>query len=773
MFAILAILQLSLGIGGMITVHAILNSLVLRPLPFKSQDRLIMLWEDNHEKNLTHQRVAPDKFRDWQKELITVQQLTAYQVFDAILTPSSQPQRVQWTRVSGNFFDTFQLKPVLGRTLLPSDTDDAIVISSALWKRRFGSQDDIVGSVVAMNDRYYVVVGIINASSFPANGDVWTLLPASWSSRVAHSLFVVGILQPRYDLADCRSELAQVSQRARLAYPDTDADWGATAILMRDEMLGDSKQAIELAWGAALLVLLIACFNIANLMSVRLRTRFRELAIKMVLGANHPQLLLSLLGEPLLLSCCATLTGLLLARIAMKLPIAILSSESLRDLPHITIDWHVALLSIGVLVFSVILSGGLTALQVPQIDPMRILKEENATGTRKHRISQMLVIVEISLSVCILLFNGQAVGSLLKLQHTDPGFRVSQLSIAEFGLPKSEFPAVTSRATFIHLLVASANRLPVVIDAAVTSRMPLGGASEPFNFIIDGQPAFSHSDMKSAEYRAVSPGFLRMMGIPLIRGRYFEDSDNLDSPKVLLINAAMAHRYWPTDNPIDKQISIDGPQGPWRRVIGIVGDTREDGLDRSPTAEMYFPIPQEIPWTLALVVRSRAGHLVSSDFRKIFAETGANVFAYKTETAEELVSDALSTSKGRGILLTSCSLVGTILAVVGIYSFLAYVVSQRESEIGLKMALGATPFAIGTKFATEGLSLLLFGIGSGLSVGLLIAKALSIHYYGMSLLDATNILTIILGTFLVGITAVLVPSVNASRVEPAVALRRN
>ena len=773
MIAVLIVIQLSLGISGIVTVHAILDALILRPLPFKSQDKLVMLWEDNPAKELVHQRVAPDKFRDWQTELRTVRQLTAYQFFNGIFNSKTAPERVEWMRVSPNFFDTFQLHSVIGRLLVSSDSDNAMVISEKVWTKTFAGNKNILGTVITMSDRSYTIVGVASPSTYPADADVWTLLPSTWTSRVAHSLYVVGIVQDDYDLRACRAELSKVSSSLALSYPDTDQGWHATATSMRDEILGDSKQAIQLSWIAAFLVLFIACFNVANLMSVRLRSRKHELAVKIASGATRFHIFVGLLMEPVLLAFCATLVGLYLATLGTRLPTALLTSAVLHRLPAIVVNLRVLLFSILTFAVTILLAGVVPALPLLSLNPIQALNEDGMTLTKKNRMIPLFVTLEVALSVCLLWYTGLALRSLLMLNGTDPGFNAHELSYAEFGLPRNQFQTAALKAVFIHSILTNTINMSQVADAAITSHMPLTGGSEPFNFIIRGQLNTSHSDMKSAEYRAVSPNLLSVMGIPLLRGRNLADTDTANSPKILLINLDMAKHYWPNTNPLDREISIDGPQGPWRRIVGIVGNTREDKLDKMSTAEMYFPLSQETPWTLTLVAKSKQGYISSSDFQELFSNTGSNVFPYQVNTVDNLISDALTLYKSREILLSFCSLIGSILAFVGIYSFLTSIVSQSILEIGIKIALGATPLRIGVELITKGFALLSLGISAGITVGFAFAKMLHFQYYGVSLTDLTNLCLIAISVFMIGSLAILGPALRVKRVQPVAALRRN
>lgn len=773
-FVVAVLLQLTIGIAGIVVVHAVLDAMILRPLPFKSQERLVMLWEENRAQALTHQRVAPDKFRDWVKQMRSLEGAAAYQNSDAILSPAARPQRVRVAEVSTGYFELFRLSPILGRALASSDAGAEAhnaVISETLWRKRFAGDSNVLGSVIALGKDQYVVAGVIPASSFPANADIYVPLPDAWQSRVAHSLFVVGLLRPPYDINDCRRELSLVAQRLQQAYPDTDEGWTGTATSLRDEILGESRLAVELAWLGAFTVLLIACFNVANLMLARFRTRLGELALRAAFGATRGQVVMHFLGESIILGCISAGLALIAASAFLRSLTPALWGETLRNLPPITLDWRVLVFSVVVLVLAITLAGVLPALRVCTFSPMYVLQAESRAVTGKSRFSMMLVAVEVGLSACLLLCAGTAMKSLLLLGKVDPGFRTEGISSAEFTMATGRFNTELSRAEFVAELLASARRDPAVMNAGVTSGMPLSGHSQPFKFVIEGVAAPSHADMSSAEYRAVSPGFLKVMGIPLVQGRFLDERDLRDAPPVLLINNAMVRRYWTGENPLGRRISIDGPRGPWRTIVGVIGDTRESSLDRAPVAEMYFPVSQDTPWTMTLVVRQRTHDSPETVMKRVIGALGSEVVPYNIRTADALLAESKAVPQARGGLLVLCAVVAILLAAIGMYSLLASTVSQKTREIGIQMALGATPYEVGKKFAFEGLAITLAGLGVGTAAGLAIARAISAQLYGIHLVEPSVLVFVIVSTLIVAIATCLIPALRAARIEPAEALR--
>jgi predicted permease len=764
-------LQLAFGTAIFILVHTILTSLILKPLPFPSQQRLIMLWEQNDGKALLHQPVAPDKFRAWAAQLTSVENMAAFRTNEIVLDLTNNPQVIRAETVSATFWSLFQITPVIGRILNASDSQgipQTAVISESLWRSRYNSSATVVGSTVALGDRQYIIVGVARSSLFPTRADVWIPLSASWHSRVAHSLKVVGLLRAGWSIKECRSELASITRESEIAFPDTDRGWTANATPLRMELLGNIDTAMKLAWGVSLVLLLLVCFNVATLMMVRFRSRLGEASLRIALGATRLQVLTAFLGEPLILSICGTLGGLLIARLCLH-PIATTFLQArLQYLPPIAMSWSIVLLSLVLPLLCVIITGVLPAFQLSSVQPQHVLLSYSHSSRTNSRSIRLLIFVEITISVCLALCAGVAFTSLSLLRHADLGFNTKKMTAAQFSFPRGLFMTQTTRNEFMASLMERARRLSGTVDVALTSNTPLRDSSEPFNFLIEGHVALYHSDQLTAEYRAVSPSFFHVMEIPLLEGHIFDQSD----PLGLVINEKMAERYWPRTLAIGQRISIDGPRGPWRTVIGIVGNTRDYDIAQLPTAQMYFPITEESPWSVTLLIKNRSPSIPSPNFYRLFASINPVIKPYHVESVESSVRHALIVPAAESILFSACAIAGLFLASLGMYSLMSASLSRKIHDIAIRLALGAPARHIVANVAMEGLYLSAGGTAAGAVIGLVIAKAAASHLYGVKTWSLSELIVATICSLLVNLIACLIPALRATHVKPSEALRQ-
>lgn len=768
LFSTVAIAQMSLGVIGVTLSFTLLDSMILRPLPFAEGTRMVMLWSENRTKNLQHQRVTPDTIDDIRmSQLRSLEQLTEFRILDEVFGKGGEARQIRYAETDDHYFDFFSMRVLVGRRLLANDPQSTIVISERLWNELFAHSTEVLGRTVFLGNRPYTVAGVVHNSVFPTDFDAWIPIDRTWHSRSAHSIYLVGRLRLGMEPANCESELNRLSLALEQSYPATDTGWTFRVIPLRDEMLGNSRTVVLVACAAGLLVLLVGCFNSATLMIARFRARMGETAIRVSLGATYIHLISDVMAEAIALGCVATVLGLGLASTIMRMWVARAFASHWQTLPEIQMDWRVFLLAPAVLVFSSLCLCFWPAVQTIRMDMGGLLKSMGRYEGKSGLVSSLLLVLEVAITVCLVVSSCLMMHTWIELKNTYPGFTPRGVSTADFVLSGFGDNSPEQRRHYLTSLLESAHLQCRGVDAQLTSSMPFSGYSEPFNVVIEGVPMPEMKDMQKAEYRSISHGFLQTLRIPLLYGRHFGQQDRSDSALVVIINRSMASLYWGNEHAIGRRISVDGPQGPWRMVIGVVGDTREVSLEKNPFPEMYFPMDQEMPRRITLVLRTIDGRRVDEQrMRQIFQNVRPDVIPYHVTTAEDLLTDSFADVTARVGVLEGCAVVAMLLALFGIFCFCSYSVSQRTSEVAIRLALGATRAGIFRIFLLDGLRL----VGAGAVVGMLAVVALTrLADANLHLDSRTNIIVWFvsgIGTCLVALTAMILPVMEATRIEP-------
>lgn len=786
-FTLAAVLALALAIGVNTVVFGIVNGVLLRPLPYQDSTRLMSLNQINPSESSETFPVSTPNFVDWKRQAQSFEQLAAYRSGSSasfnLTAEGSDPERIRGLAVSSNLFSTLGINPLRGSTFQPEHdrNGNVVMLSHDLWQRRFSSDPNIVGKTITLNGQGYSVVGVMPATfEFPVQTEkvelwvplVFTAEEQSEEMRGLHRLAVVGRLKPGVTEQQAQSEMATIARRLAEQYPQVNTNITARAVPMLDEVVGNVRPALFILLAAVGCVLLIACANVANLLLARATARSKEIAIRLALGARRSRIIRQLLTESVLLALAGGVLGLLLAVAAIYV-LFYINPQSIPRLEEVGIDVRVLGFTFLVSLLTGILFGIAPAIQASTGDINETLKEETgktSAGLHKSRIRNVLVVSEVALALLLLISAGLLIKSFLNLQRIDPGFNAKNVLTVRVPLPANKYSEPPQARAFYQQLLDPVKGLPGVEHAGVTTSIPLTGWNSIFSFEIPGRPAPPPGKTLEAEFIAISPDYMGAMGIPLLRGRLLSESDSKTSPSVILINETMARKHWPNEEAVGKQVKV----GPFMRdIVGVVSDVKQDGLNAPSREQIYASIYQvPSPASKILVVRSSTEprNLISAVRKEVLAVDHDQPIT-NIRTMEEVFADSISKPRLYMILLSVFAAVALALAVIGIYSVLAYSVSQRTQEIGIRMALGAQPRDVLRLVVGQGMLLALIGIVIGLVAAFFMSRAMASMIEGISSRD----LTIFAGTpivlAIVSLLACFIPARRAARLSPIIALR--
>ena len=796
-FAAIAVVTLALGIGANTALFSVVNGVLLNPLPFAQPDQLVTLSES--KPNFEYGSISYPNFRDWQKENHTLSSLAVYRSYAFSLTGAGEAQQVKGELVSSDTFPLLGVKPLIGRTFAPGEDEigaaPVALLAEGLWRRKFGANADILGKTIVLDGKGYAVVGVIPASfhiaipSFPDNQEVFVPL-GQWNNPLLNQrssglgIHGLGRLKPSVSIDQAQADMDSVTSRLAAVYPDADKGIGAKLMPLRRSMLGRIQPTLLMLFAAVGFVLLIACVNVANLLLARSTGRTREFAVRAALGAPRGRVIRQLLTECILISLIGGGLGLLLTvwgtgAVLRALP------EALPRAEQVGVDAHVLLFTSGISLLAGILFGLVPALKTSQLDLNETLKQggRGLSGTR-HRAQTVFVVVEMALALVLLTGAGLMLRSLSHLWSTDPGFDAHNAMTFGLSLPPS---MMTAKPEAIRAAIREFDRkiasLPGVAGVSQTwGATPLGGDDEQL-FWLEGQPKpASENDMNWAIDYIVESDYLRVMGIPLRQGRFFTPQDDEHSPLAVAIDEVFAQKYFPNENPIGKHLNIDRFNEP-AQIVGLVGHVKQWGLDSDDTeslrAQIYIPCMQMPDPFIAMapsggqvVVRSTAAlpDLYAS-IRRANREMSGEQVLFGAQTMEQIISDSLAPRRFSMILLGIFAALALLLASIGIYGVISYIVGQRSNEIGVRMALGAKPQDILRLVLADGGRLVLMGIGIGLLAALGLTRLMKSFLYGVDASDPLTFAGVAILLLLVALAACYVPARRATCVDPLVALR--
>lgn len=785
-FTIVAVIALALGIGANSAIFSVVNTVLLRPLPYTDPERLVMVWEDRTAKGYPRDTPAPANYVDWRDQNQVFEGMAAIATHSLNLTGAGEPERLEGKRVSANFFNILGVEPLLGRGFLPEEDEPGaarvVVLSHGLWQRRFGSDKAILGKSLTLNGVGHEVVGVMPPDfQFPTREDeLWVPIaftPQQAAARQSHYLQVIARTKPGVTIEQAQAEMSTIGARLQQQYPEN-TDLGVAVVPLHEQFVGDIKPALLILLGAVGFVLLVACANVANLLLARAAARQKEIALRVALGASRGRLVRQFLTESLLLAALGGVVGLLLSLWGVNLLKAFIP-ENISQARHIAIDRWVLGFTALVSLLTGLIFGLAPATQASNFNLNETLKEggrDSASGRRGNRIRSVLVVVEVAVSLVLLIGAGLLINSFLRLRGVDPGFRTDNLLTMRVMLPETKYTDQARRSAFYAELVRRVEALPGVNSAAVANWIPLVKQGDSSGIAIEGQPAPAPGQNPSVVTRVVSPHYFQTMGIELLRGRQLTEQDRADAPRVIVISETMARKFWPGEEPLGKRVTMGGPAGapvPWLEVVGVVKDVRQFELTAEPKPQMYVPFEQPVffrPSHLIVKTEVEPGGLASA-VRKTVWEIDKDQPVSNISTMKEVLSESISRQRFSMLLLGIFAAVALVLAAVGIYGVMSYSVAQRTHEIGIRMALGAQRSDVLKLAVGQGLKLVLVGVALGLAAAFVLTRVMSSLLFGVSATDPATLAIISLVLIGVALFASYIPARRATKVDPMVALR--
>jgi putative ABC transport system permease protein len=780
------VIALALGIGANSAIFSVVNTVLLRPLPYKDPDRLVMVWEDATKHGYPRDTPATANYIDWRDQNQVFEAMAAIAEWDFNLTGVGEPERIDGRRVSANLFDLLGVEPYLGRKFLPEEDqpgrNGVVIMSHGLWQRRFGSDSNIIGKPLTLNGVSFTVIGVMGPQfQFPSREDeLWVPIaftPREAANRGRHYLEVVARTKPGVTLEQVQAEMNTIAARLQQQYPDSNTDLGAAVVPLHEQVAGDIKPALLVLLGAVGFVLLIACANVANLLLARAAVRQKEIAIRVALGASRMRLIRQFLTESILLAALGGVVGLLLSVWGVNLLKAFIP-ENISQAKAITIDARVLGFTLLVSLLTGLIFGLAPATQASKFDLNETLKEggrDSASGSRGNRIRGMLVVAEVAVSLVLLIGAGLLINSFLRLLNVDPGFRANNLLTMSVVLPPLKYPDQARRSAFYTDMISRVEALPGVRSAAVTNWVPLVTQGDSVGIAIEGRPAPAPGQELIVVTRVISPHYFRTMGIELLQGRDLSEQDRADTPAMIVINETMARRYWPGEVPIGKRVTPGDPNDPndWCEIVGVVKDVRQFKLDDDPKPQMYLTYEQAGFFAPRhLVVSTEVEPLsLASTVRNTVWGIDKDQPVSNITTMEDVISESVARQRFSMLLLGIFATVALVLAAVGIYGVMSYSVAQRTREIGIRMALGAQRSDVLKLTVGQGLKLVSTGVVIGIITAFILTRVMTSLLFGVSATDPITFITISVVLVIVAVLAIFIPARRAAKVDPIVALR--
>ena len=791
-FAAGAVITLALSIGANTTIFSVCNAVLFKPLPYAEPHRIVMLSERQPDGKLGN--VAPANFVDWRDASRSFSGMAAVRASSFassfVLGGQSEASRLSGGDVSSDFFSVLGVHFVLGRNFLPNEElpghGSVAILSYGTWTKRFGADRNIVGKNITLDDESYIVVGVLppdfqfgtTAPDFQAHSqpDIWVplTLDPQHLQRGNHVLRVIARLKPGVKLGQAQAQLDVIAANLAQQYPQNDKDIGIAAVPLTDEVTGSVRVALETLLGAVGLVLLIACANIANLLLGRAAARQKEMAVRIALGASRRRLAQQLLTESLLLASLGGISGFVLALAA----IAALTPRLPADLSRaagITVDMRMLIFTAAISLVTGILFGLGPLFAGWRKSSGESLKQNNRTSSGIHtRFRSGLAVAQIAVAIILLIGAGLMVKSFWALLHVAPGFRSESILTARLSLPRSRYPDNHRIGVFERELGERLQGRPGVTSVGFTTYLPLSGLENSWSFVIEGRPPLPVGTYNIAMYRPVSAGYFEAIGIPLLRGRSFTAADTEEAPWVVVINDSMAREFWPSENPIGQRLQASGGQPTWRTVIGVVGDVLHEGLDGPPKAEMYMPVEHamNIESQPTIVVRTALDSgAAATELRGLVSAIDPAIPVDRVETMQQVVSGSVAQPRFRTMILAAFALLALVMASIGIYGVMNYLVIARTREFGIRLSLGATPTDVLRLVLGRAATLIGAGTCVGLVGSVLLVRLITNLLFGTAPLDPITFAAVPVLLAAVALVASYIPARRATRIDPIVALR--
>ncbi|MEK6279720.1 MAG: ABC transporter permease [Acidobacteriota bacterium] len=796
-FMAIAVFALALGVGANTAIFSVVNAILLHPINYGNPDQLVMVWEKSAKRGFGQIPTSLPNFLDLRTGNNSLEDLGAFADSNFNLTGGEQPERVIGVRVTASLLSLLGSTPLHGRLFLTGEDQPqagrVLILSHQLWQRSFGANPNIVGQTVALNGDSYTVVGIMPSDfKFPPafsatvassqyampKADLWVPLitDAVLAARDIRTLFMIGRLKPGVTHTAAQSDMNVIASRLQKEYPAIDADMEVDVVPLRQQITGDIRLALLVLFGAVGCVLLIACANVANLLLAKASGRQKEVAIRTALGATRFRIVRQLLTEGMILGLAGGLLGSLLAILVLR-QLVIFTPANVSIPDNVGIDWKVLAFTLLLSLFTSFIFGLAPALQASKLDLNETLKEGgrgNSGGSKQNRLRSLLVITEVALALILLIASGLMIKSFMRLQNVNPGFNPENLITLEMQLPENKYSDKDRQAIFQQQLVQRIAQVPGVQSAGTVDNLPFSGNEFNVGLSIEGQPALSAAERPRAFLRNVSSSYFESMGIPVRKGRPFADSDNSNAPAAAIINETAARRFWPNDEPLGKRFKRGraDSQNPWVTVVGVVGSVSHTSLQVASQPEVYFAFQQNPGLNLTLVTRTQSEpKALAGAVRREVSTLDKDLPVGNMKFMDEIVGKSVAQPRVYALLLGIFAGLALILASIGIYGVMAYAVTQRTHEIGIRMALGARQADILKLIVKQGMILGIAGIIIGLIVSFAVTRVLASQLYGVTATDPLIFAGISALLMFVALIACSIPALRATKVDPMVAVR--
>jgi putative ABC transport system permease protein len=781
-FACVSILALALGVGANSAIFTVVQSVLLRPLPFRRSDELVVVRERNLKAGFPQFSLSPGNYVDYRDHNHTLSGFAAISRLGVNLSGGAEPERLRGARVTNEFFNVLGVQPVVGRAFTVQEgqfgAPKVVILSDGLWQRRFGGAKDVLGRQLKMNEELYTVVGVMPPDfSFPARAEIWTPLALNaqnWQQRGGHYLSGVARLKPGTSLAAAEADLNSIAARADKAYPDSNSGWDTTSMGLQESMVGKIRPLVMTLMAAVGFVLLIACVNLANLLLSRSAARRREIGIRNALGAGRGRLIRQLLTESVLLSGLGAAFGLLLAWAGARLLVN-LNPNILPRAKEISLDASVVLFTIAIAGLTGILFGLAPAIHMAKTDLAAAFREGgrgNSIGFRRNALRSVLVVGEVALALVLLCGAGLLMRSFYHLQSMDPGFDPHDVLTFRTNLPGAKYKTDEQQEAFYTRALERIRALPGVTVAGAAQIFPLSGDDYILSFVQVGKPPVAVGNQPSAAFYAATPGYFGALRIPIKAGRDFTPRDNASAQPVAIISESMARQFYANENPLGQRLQIGGGSDKPAEIVGIAGDVRDTELESKGRAAMYRPAAQTPFGSMYFAVRTERDPAAAiAGVRAAIREMDAELPLDAVGTVDALVETSLSQRRFAMLLMGIFAGLALVLAMVGIYGVMAYSVTQATQEIGIRMALGAGRGDVVRMVLGYGALLMSAGIVAGVAASLGAGRLLASQLFEVKSYDPVTYALV--GSVLIAtaLAACLIPAFRAMRVDPVIALR--
>ena len=799
-FTVVALATLALAIGANTAVLSLINALLIRPLSYKAPESLVLLWERFPTQGLERIPVSAPEYLDYEKQATSFEKIGAFNYAAYNLTTGDVPERVSGAVVSPALFSLLGVEPIKGRVFTQEEgaqgRDDVVIISERLWERRFSSDSTIVGNKILLNGRPHTVVGImplkfdfplplfnVQGSRFASRADIWKPIAFSndeLSARYSRNYGVIGRLRQGVSNAQAQAQIDTITANFRQAnpknYPPGLTEFGAKLYPLQDQVVGPMRTGLWILLGAVTLVLLIACANLTTMLLARAAARERELAIRVALGASLKRMLRQLLTESVLVSILGGTAGVLLAIWGIDL-LRTIGAQTVPRLREVNLDLSVLTMTLGVAVGTGILFGLVPAVVSAKPELTEALKEGgrgSTGGARRNRLRNALVVAETVLALVLLIGAGLLVKSFVRLQNVSPGFNPHNVLTAEISLPVEKYPPGQPVINFYKEAERRIKNIPGIQHAAFTVVLPLSGSNTDSSFIIEGQDPKMTGAYPDEEIRDVTPDYFRVLETPLLKGRFFAEADTADSPPVVIVNQAFMKKYFRDGEALGKRISRDDTNPKWATIVGVVADIKHRGLDMEAQPEYYLPHTQGADREMILAVRSaQDARTLARTVREELRNVDPDIPLSNVRTFDAVVADSVAPRRLSVVLLSAFSGIALLLASVGMYGVISFLVVQRTHEIGVRMALGAQRSDVLRMVIGHAAKLLGIGAAIGLPVAFFSNSALRTLLYQVSPFDLSIFLVVTLILAGVALLASCIPALRAARADPVIALSHN